>query len=67
MKRLQLPGRQEALRAVLRDGNPSPAMRHLAGLRRTHGPRPPAPYFGTLQFTSGIELLTQAERAALPF
>lgn len=67
MKQQQLPGRQEALRIVLADREAPEPMRRLAGLHRTHGPRPPAPYFGTLQFTSGIELLTQAERAALPF
>ncbi len=66
MKRLQLPGRQEALRAVLRDGNPSPAMRHLAGLREIRR-APPSPIGGVLRFSSGIEQLTPAQREALPF
>ena len=65
MKRLQLPGRQEALRAVLRDGNPSPAMRHLAGLREIRH-APPSPIGGVLRFSSGIERLTPAQREALP-
>lgn len=66
MKRLQLPGRQEALRAVLRDGNPSPAMRNLAGLREIRR-APPTPIGGVLRFSSGIDQLTPAQREALPF
>lgn len=67
MKRHQLPGRQEALRAVLRDGDQCPDVRHLAGLDRTTHRQPPAPMPSTFTFTSGIDELTPAERAALPF
>ena len=62
----QLPGRQEALRAVLKHGDKSPAMRDLAGLREIRR-APPSPIAGVLRIQSGIDQLTPEQRAALPF
>ena len=66
MKNRQLPGRQEALRAVLQQGDKSPAMRHIAGLFEMRR-KPPAPALRTFTFSSGIDTLTAEQRAALPF
>lgn len=68
MKRLQLPGRLEALNHVLRIGtsNASPDMLHIAGVGRT-AQRKPSPMPQTFTFSAGLEQLTQAEREALPF
>lgn len=62
----QLPGRQEALRAVLK-GDKSPELRHMAGMAKATQRQPPAKVLETFTFSSGIEKLTPAERAALPF
>ena len=66
MKNRQLPGRQEALRAVLQQGDKSPAMRHIAGLFEMRR-KPPAPMLRTFTMSSGLEELTAEQRAALPF
>lgn len=69
MNRPQTPGRVEALRAVMRCGieNSSPEMLHLAGFNRPHIPRAPSAPLATVTFASGVEKLSQRERAALPF
>lgn len=62
----QLPGRQEALRAVLK-GDASQEMRQLAGMAKTFQRQPPEKAPETFALTSGIDQLTPEERAALPF
>lgn len=69
MKRAQTPGRVEALREVMRQGitHSTPDMLHLAGFNRPTMRAPAAPPLPCVTFASGIEQLSQKERAALPF
>ncbi|MBB6580063.1 hypothetical protein HNP33_004189 [Comamonas odontotermitis] len=67
-RKKQLPGRVEALSLVLKQGvkNSSPALKQLAGMYVRHQPLR-RPLLKTFTFSSGIDRLTSAERAALPF
>lgn len=66
MTRHQLPGRREALRLVL-SGERSQLLRHIAAMDKPIRQQPPGPMPETFTFSSEIEKLTPAERAALPF
>ena len=69
MNRPQTPGRVEALRAVMRQGidRSTADMLHLAGFNRPTMRAPAAPLMAGITFASGIDQLSQKERAALPF
>lgn len=62
----QLPGRQDALRAVLA-GDKSPELRQMAGMAKATQRQPPEKTLDTFTFSSGIEQMPPEQRAALPF
>ena len=68
--RPQLPGRAEALRLVLSQGvsNSCTTLIHIAGMDKPrYQPQVSSQLGGVETFSSGIEKLSPAQRAELPF